>query len=262
MLLLLVGCSGTAGGYFIFIRWKGHVDETAYEMAEARDGSLSASDMRPPPCPELSSPASSGQTSPPNLQRASLHDVQATSPSERISLMKEARFSLPMNPLREAVAKGKSQTNIVILNSAGDAYLRLAIGAGIEVSTMQDESGRRVVVEPQPNTSQANSRPLMIHAQNVILPGKNNRLREMSATFDGSLEEQGDGSYTVLHDQQPVMYLHASPDAHQLSVTTDHWELACVRHDAGDRLDIRVHPNADAILVLACALAVVRRLFV
>jgi len=245
LILLLVGCSGTACCLFAFIRWKGPVHETSYEMvAETRDDSLSASDMRSP----LSSPAFSERTSTTILQRAS--------PS------KESRFSLPMPPFREAIAKGKSQTKIVILDKVGDACLNILIGAIIEVSAMQDDSGRRAVVGPQPNISKVNPRSFRIDAQNVILRGKNLRLREMSATFNATLEEQGDGSYTVLQDKEPVMYLRAGPDVHQLMVTTDHWELASVRQTSGDHLDIRVKPDADAILVLACALAVVSRVFV
>jgi len=189
------------------------------------------------------SPSRPEQTPAPTLQR--------TSPD------RETRFSLPMTPLREAIASGNHDANdIVIVDKVGENCLHVALtnmigGARIEVSTSKDNKENcRVTVGPPPNTSQVNPKSLMIHG-----------LRGTSSTFTGTLEEQLDGSYTVLEDKQTVMYLRPALNGQGLVVSGDYGNIASIDHVASmDRLDIRVKEKAEAVLVLACVVTVIIRL--
>merc|ERR1740123_1538633 len=123
-------------------------------------------------------------------------------------------------------------------------------GASIEVSTPKDKANCRMTVGPPPNTSRVNPKSLMIHG-----------LRGTNSTFTGTLEELGDGSYTVLQDKQPVMYLRPAHKGLGIVVSGDYGTIASIGHIASmDCLDIRVKEKAEVVFVLACALTVVIRL--
>jgi len=211
------------------------LQRTSSDPARRLETLVSTSDLPSPSLPE--------QTPAPTLQR--------TSPD------RETRFSLPMTPLREAIASGNHDANdIVIVDKVGENCLHVALtnmigGASIEVSTPKDNKANcRMTVGPPPNTSRVNPKSLMIHG-----------LRGTNSTFTGTLEELGDGSYTVLQDQQPVMYLRPALNGQGLVVSGDYGNIASIGHiSSTDCLDIRVTEKADAILVLACALTIIIRL--
>jgi len=225
---------------------------TPFATVGPRDNALSVQRTSTSPARRLETLVPTSDVPSPSLPKPTpTPTLQRTSPNG------EARFSLPMTPLREAIESGNTDTNdIMIVDKVGEKCLHVALtkmigGARIEVSTPEDNKAHyRVTVGPPPNTSQVNPKSLMIYG-----------LRGTSSNFMGSLEEQVDGSYTVLQDNQPVMCIRPALDSQGLVVSGDHGNIASIDHIASiDRLDIRVKEKADAILVLACALTVIIRL--
>jgi len=263
-LALCIGCHVLG---FIIIDKRLHHWVTKKET-EAAFESASVDDVQSP-CPERNSTPCSERTSSSRPQCAQMADMWSPSSSDQTPPQSEARFLLPMRPL-QASASGQMDSEVVILSKVSDACLHVSIshligGTRVEVSTPQGKTGPRVTVGPAPNTTPANSGCLLIHGQTAAVFDKDHDLHGTSPPFIGTLEEKGLGAYTVLQDQQPMIYLDVGPNHKQLMVTTDHEKLAsvrCVASNGEDHIDVRIDVNADAILVLACALAVVMHLFV
>jgi len=192
---------------------------------------------------------------------------------EQTSILCEECYSLPMSELRQGNAIVQGDSEVVVVGRSGDTRFHSIISNSIdstwiEVSTLQDKGGQRVNIGPPTDASPANDKSLEILGQSAVLFGEYIDFHGPSACFKGTLEEQSLCVYTVLRDQQPVMYLRTGPNANQVTVTTGQGKLLAlvgcsgIGCNAGEYLEIRVDDSADAIIVLACALAVVIRTLV
>jgi len=208
----------------------------------------------------------------PSQERASFPDGRLT-PPEQTWLPYQARFSLSTSSLPQGSASVQGDNAVVIRDSLGKACLYGTISTMIEgtriyVSTPQGKRAQRVAIRPPPYTLSADATSLEIHGHSAGLFGEYLDLHGTSASFKGTLNKQDSYSYAVLKDQRPVMYLRAGANANNVSVTTGHGKpLASVRpsdiaSNAERDFEIWLDESDDAIIVIACALAVVIRVLV
>jgi len=250
LLLLLFGCIGAACFMLAVNRFAG-------DRIEWRTSPQAKSPKVPPVKASNERADKAVRHARPEARAGLLSPSPSPSPyPSQILLPAEAHFAMPMNSLREANVNTEYDTEVMILNNTGDPCLAVVIsnmigGVRIQVSPPRNEDDSAVIVEPPSNTSRTNSMSLVIRGP----------------SFSGRLERQSEGEYVVLEGKQPVMYLSVIPNTRQVIVTTDHGKLASLTCgglslDGEERLDVHVDANADALLVLACALSVVIRLFV